>query len=304
MIVNEDIFNLKGIDSVHDATVSNEILDSIVEFFDWGLLQKGNYFNVTLAETNRKGVDLSRLKISESKAFTRGQAWDALRGNWVWQSGIGFTPNPILITGIYLNDTFILPTNSQNPYYIDYYNGRVVFNTAIPATSKVQVEHSYKWINVDYANSLDGMKSVQNGEEVLPPELTVRLPIIAIEVVNRGQMRGYELGGGQVIKTMVLFHCIATDEPTRNRMVDIVSYQNEKSIFTFDSVKIAKNGEFPLDYRGTPKAGALNFRDLVIKYPRYKLRFSNIQTSDMKMYANSLFGSTVKMDIELVKHDI
>lgn len=302
--MNEDIFNLKGIKSVHDATISNEILDSLVEFFDWGLLQKGNYFNVNLGEEDRKGVDLSKLILSDSKAFTTGRAWDGLKSNWVWQSGIAFSPSPIIATGIYLNDVFYALNNNTKPYYIDYFNGRVVFDTAIATTSKVQVEHSYKWIGVDYANSFDGIRAIQSDSQSLSTEMTIRLPIIAIEVVNRNKMTGYELGGGQIVETMVLFHCIARDEPTKNRMVDIISYQNEKSIFTFDSVRLAQNREFPLDYRGFPKPGALNFRDLVIKYPRYKLRFFNVKTSNMEMKGNSLFGATVKLDVELVKHDI
>lgn len=302
--MNEDIFNLKGFNSVHEPTISNEILDSIVEFFDWGLLQKGNYFNVLLGELDRRGNDVSKLKLSDSKAFTKGSAWEGLHPNWVWQSGISYWPNPVQISGIYVDNNF-LPLNSpSNPYYIDYYNGRVVFSTPIPTTSKVQVEHSYKWITVDYANSFDGIKSIRSDEETLPPELTIRLPTIAVEIVSRNKMTGYELGGGQLVETMVLFHCIAKDEPTRNRMVDIVSYQNEKSIFTFNSVKMAQENAFPLNYRGTPVSNALNFRDLVSKYPRYKLRFSNIKTGDMKMEANSLFGATVKLDVELVKHDI
>jgi len=302
--MNQDIFNLKGFNSVHDPTISNEILDGVVEFFDWGLLQKGNFFNVTLGELDREGKDLSLLNHSESKGIPIGRAWEGNCPNWVWQSGIGYTPAPIVADGIYLNDTFLPLNNTTNPYHIDYYNGRVIFDMAQDPISKVQVEHAHKWINVEYANSFDGMKSVQTEGDKLPPELTIKLPVLAVEVVSRNKMTGYELGGGQLVETMVLFHCIARDEPTRNRMVDIVSYQNEKSIFTFDSVKIAKNGDFPIDHRGFPTPGALNFRDLVIKYPRYKLRFSNLKTSDMKMEANTLFGATVKMDVELIKHDI
>ena len=299
-----DIFNLKGFNSVHDPTVSNEILDSLVEFFDWGLLQKGNYFNVELGETDRQGNDLSRLSVSKSRSFTQGSAWDAINPNWVWQSGVEHSPQPLIPDGIYLDDNFLPLDSLTNPYYIDYYNGRVVFESPIPSSSKVQVVHSYKWINVDYANSIGTMKSILEQEDTLPPELTVKLPLISIEVVNRNKMTGYELGGGQWIDTMVLFYCIARNEPIKNRMVDIVSYQNDKSIFTFNSMKIAQNGDFPLDQNGTPKDDALNFKELVAQYPRYKLRFSNVSTSSMTMKENNLFGGVVKMDVELAKHDI
>ena len=36
--------NLKGFTSVFQYTLNNDILDGLVEFFDYGLLEKGNYF--------------------------------------------------------------------------------------------------------------------------------------------------------------------------------------------------------------------------------------------------------------------
>ena len=42
--------SLKGIDNVFVQTLNNEIQDNLIEYFDWGLLEKGNYFNVTLGE--------------------------------------------------------------------------------------------------------------------------------------------------------------------------------------------------------------------------------------------------------------
>ena len=39
--------NLKGFNSVFDSTLNNELQDNIIEFLDWNLLGKGNYFNVT-----------------------------------------------------------------------------------------------------------------------------------------------------------------------------------------------------------------------------------------------------------------
>ena len=59
-------YDLKGFDSVHDPNPNNEIQDNLIEFFDWGLLNKGNYFNVTLGETSSRGDDYSRLRIVDT----------------------------------------------------------------------------------------------------------------------------------------------------------------------------------------------------------------------------------------------
>ena len=76
-------FNLKGFDSVFDATLNNELQDNIVEFFDWTLLRKGNYFNTTFGETSPNGFDYSQLRLSSDKRYTSGTAWEGFRENWV-----------------------------------------------------------------------------------------------------------------------------------------------------------------------------------------------------------------------------
>ena len=38
---------------------------------------------------------------------------------------------------------------------------KVIFDSAIPTGSTVQVEHSYKWINVCYANNLPWIREIQ-----------------------------------------------------------------------------------------------------------------------------------------------
>jgi hypothetical protein len=128
---------LKGFSTVFDATLNNEIQDGLIEYFDWALLEKGNYFNVTRGEVGPSGQDMSRLRLSEDERFTTGCAWDGFRKNWVWQSGVSFSPSPIVglnnskpgISGVYINDVFYPSTTTgQYEHYVDYYNGRVVLN--------------------------------------------------------------------------------------------------------------------------------------------------------------------------------
>jgi hypothetical protein len=67
--------NIDGINSIFDTTLNNELQDNIVEFFDWALLQKGNYFNVTLNEVSSDNLDYSILRKSGNNNFTDGFAW-------------------------------------------------------------------------------------------------------------------------------------------------------------------------------------------------------------------------------------
>ena len=218
-----------------------------------------------------------------------------------------------------MDDTFY-PTTTTGAYahHVDYFNGRVVFDSPIPTGSKVQVEHSYKWINVVYANSVPWLREIQyrsydvNGEFLqpskgkwdIPPEARLQLPAIAVEIVPRRNITGFQLGGGSYVNTDVLFHCIAEDEITRNKLVDIVSLQNEKTFYAFNSNLVASSGDFPLDYRGTPVSGALNFEELVLKHYGPDIRLKNSSVQGMEVINSNFCAGTVKLTAEVIKTNV
>lgn len=324
--------NLKGFDSVFENNLSNEIQDNMVEFLDWTLLEKGNYFNVTLGETSPNGSDYSALRISSSQHYSSGQAWEGFRKNWVWQSGVeqpeGMDP-PIVgssvaipgISGVYVDDTFY-PSDTDGAYShkVDYFNGRIVFDSAIATTSKVQAEHSYKYINVVYASNLPWLREVQyrtlepnsffanknRGDFTLPAEARLQLPAIAVEVVPRRSFSGYQLGGGQYVYTDVVFHCLAENSYTRNQLLDIISLQNEKSFFLFDSDKIADSGAFPLDYAGIPISGALRYPELIATYSNThrEVRMKDMTIQNMDAINSNLYGGIVRVTTEYIRRGI
>ena len=319
--------NLKGFNNIFDATVGNELQDNIVEFLDWGLMEKGNYFNVTKGETGPNGSDYSRLELSSSPHFNAGQAWDGFRSNWIWQSGVSSSPSPIVgtnanapgISGVYVDDVF-RPSSGVGTYShtIDYFNGRVIFDTAIPTGSKVQAEYSYKYANVIYANNVPWLREIQyrtldvpasfgnttKGEFKVPAEMRIQLPAIAVEIVPRRSFRGYQLGGGQYIYTDVLFHCIAEDAYTRNSLLDIVSLQNEKTIRLFNSTKLGASGAFPIDYRGVPVPSALRYPDLVDKYHGGSARFLDSTVQGMEIINSNFTAGICRLTTEVIKTNI
>lgn len=316
--------NLKGFDSVFENTLCNELQDNIIEFFDWGLLQKGNYQNVTLNEVGPNGENYSKLRISSNPNFPSGQAWEGFRQNWVWQSGINYSPGPLVgnnitkpgISGIYVNNTFY-PSSSSGTYAfnVDYNNGRVIFNNPIPTGSTVKAEYSYKYISVIYANNLPWIKEIQyktldvppsfkiqdKGDYIIPPESRVQLPAIAIEIVPKRTMKGYQLGGGQFVNSDVLFHCLAEDEYTRNKLIDIVSLQNDKTIRLFDSNSISNSGDFPYNYMGFPVSGALLYPELLTKHPRGLARIQNANVQNMTLLNSNFYVGIVRMTIETIE---
>lgn len=321
--------NLKGFTSVFQYTISNDILDGLVEFFDWALLEKGNYFNVSVGELAPNGADYSRLRPLESGTYDSGQAWEGFKDNWVWQTGVNYSPKPITtdnsgtpgISGVYIDDIFYSSsTSGQYSHYVDYQNGRIVFDSPISSTAKVQAEYSYKWINVTYAGNLPWLRHVQqrndypyvnfvdntNVEQSMPSDLSLQLPMIAIEVVPKRTFRGYQLGGGQWIDTDVIFHCVAEDEVTRNKLVDIVSLQNDKTINLFNTNEIHASGSYSLDYRGMPVSGALEYPQILndTNYYGGNLYLKNTVVQNMDIINSNIYGGIVRMTTEGVKTNI
>lgn len=314
---------LKGFDNIHNYGLTTNIQDSLVEYFDYALLEKGNYYNVDKGEQSPNGQDMSRLRLSSNDSFAPGQVWEGFRGNWVWQSGIsvsgmtppivGTDPNNPGISGVYVNNQFE-PCSGVGTYAhkIDYFYGRVVFDSPIPTGSVVQAEHSYKYINVVYANNVPWLREIQmrtkyptsrfydtnTGSWDVPPESRLQLPAIAIEVAPVRRFKGYQLGGGQWVYTDVLFHCVAEDENTRNMLIDIVSLQNEKSVYSIDGDKLDREGKFPLDQGGTPKPSALLYPELIGGYNAGKFRMNDSKVEDMRTLTPDLFGGIVRFTTE------
>jgi hypothetical protein len=128
------------------------------------------------------------------------------------------------------------------------------------------------------------------------------LPAIAVEIVPRRTLRGYQLGGGQFVETDLLFHCLAEDEFTRNKLVDIISLQNDKTIYMFNSNNIANSGDFPLNYMGVPTSGALRYPELLEKYPRGQLRLKNSTVQGMQLM--NIYAGIVRLTAESIEATI
>jgi hypothetical protein len=322
-----DYLKLKGFNDIFETTLNNELQDNIIEFLDWALLEKGNYFNVTLNETSPNGQDYSLLRLSSNDNYLYGQAWEGFRKNWVWQSGVNHSPAPIVgtnntipgISGVYINNQFYSSTTSGTySHKVDYYNGRIIFDSPIPSGSKVQVEHSYKYVNIIYANNLPWLReiqyrtqepslsflNVQKGEFSLPAEMRVQLPAIAVEIVPKRTLRGYQLGGGQFVDTDIIFHCLAEDENTRNKLLDIMSFQNDKTILMFNSNTIANSGAFPLNYFGVPVSGALRYPDLINKYASNRIRLKNAIVQNMDLINTNFYAGLVRLTAEVINTQI
>lgn len=251
----------KGVTNIGYAHITDQLNNNIVSLVDYGLLCLGGFMTVNFNQSYAYGGNHSSLRLSNDSRYTRGRVWESARSNWVWEQNIEYGQQPISISGIYVNNVFI-PNNSG--YYIDYPKGRVVFDQAISATSTVSLEYSYRYYNV-YNSKVPFFQYLMNDSfSQSSPEYTqygsgawsifsdsrAQLPAIFPYVVDRRKWEPKQLGGGTYCIQDIIFYCFAESETDRDKIIDILSSQEEKKIFFYDKNLINAATGYPLNFSG------------------------------------------------------
>jgi hypothetical protein len=263
---------LANLNNAQDSTLSNILLDNFVYFYDWGFLDRGSFFNIKIPHSGIYGGNRHKLRPVDDPNYSDGKVWEAYRKNWVWESGISATTQqPISISGLFINNTFYATGNVSKPYYIDYTNGKIIFNTAISTTSNVQLEYSHKWVEVVPAQGIpffreiqlgsfrndDGFQVSNSGGWAQLGETRVQLPTIAVEVLTPQSLQGYQLGGGQWVNNDIVFYVLTENHWECMNIMDSILYQNDRTIHLFNPTSIAISGTFPFNYRNELNANAV-----------------------------------------------
>mgnify|MGYP006276107577 CR=1 FL=1 len=263
---------LANLNNAQDATLSNILLDNFVSFYDWGFLDRGSFYNISIPQSGIYGGDRHVLRLVDDPNYNDGQVWEGYRENWVWESGINATSQqPIKISGVFVGNTFYATGNITNPYYIDYKHGRVVFDTAISTTSNVKLEYSHKWVEVVPAEGITWFRQIQqrsfrnesdfqvsnSGGWANLGQSRVQLPAVAVEVIPAQKMIGYQLGGGQWSNTDIVFYVITENHWECANIMDAILYQNDRTIHLFNPTEAGISGCLPFNYRNELTANAI-----------------------------------------------
>lgn len=307
---------LKGIAQIGDSSLSQIIKTNLVYYLNWGFIDKGAYFNVSIPQSGAYGGDESRLRPAVSPYYTNGQVWEAFRSNWVWESGVSQPTQPIQVSGVFVDNTFHAVGSN---HHVDYINGQIVFDSAISTTSVVRTEYSYRWINAYDANDVPWFRETQfssqridtdkffnigSGDLSSMVQTRLQLPAIAIELVD-GDYAPYQIGLGQYSYNDVIFHVIAEDGDTADKLADVLADQNEKTIFLFNPDLLADSGNFPLNFQGSIASGAMVYPDLVVPvedggFRWRKMRFFDARKQRKNRVHNNLYIKPVRMTTEVV----
>lgn len=304
--------DLKGIDSYGENLVDDHIRANLISFFDWGFINKNAFHNVTIPTSGQYGGSKHKLELTNDPRYTNGQVWQAFRGNWVWQSGL--TTNPIPFSGVNVGGVF-RPLSGVGPYshYVDYPNGRVIFNTAISETSNVTAEYSYKLVNVVDAYQTKFFRDLQensfrldspeftnpsSGNWAVTPENRLQLPAVAVEVTNAKKYTPLQIGGGQIVKTKVIFHVLSESDKQASHIATIIGMQNEKTNNTFNVNSVSQGNRSPLDYRGSIASGALTHPQMVDAFNYRKISIIDMNSQEGQ-WLNNVFYIPVSFNAEV-----
>ncbi len=311
----------RGITNIGDSTATERIKTNLINYFNWSFLQVGAYFNINIPQSGAYGGDESRLRPVSDPYRTDGQTWEGFRKDWVWESGVAKSPNPIQVSGVFVNDTFH-PT-SGGDHYVDYINGQIVFDTAIATTAIVRTEHSVRWIHFYDGDDIPWIKETQfeshridpdsffnigSGDRSQLAQTRLQLPAVIVETVD-GHYVPFQLGLGQYSYTDIIFHIVAEDGNTADKLGDAIAEQGAgeagKSIFMFNPDLIALSGTFPLNWQGAIASGdKKTFPELVIPaedggFRWRKLRMFDSRRQKTNKINQNLYIKPVRMTTEV-----
>lgn len=328
-----------GVSSIGEKLMLAQIENNIKSFLEWGFLNIGGFINVERLQTNIYNNPLSKLKPTEDPNYANGRVWQTIRKDWVWEDNInyqkciapsgeysvancpsGYLQNsqPILIDGLYINNSFYpLNTSGSLSYNVDYINSRIIFNSGIPINSNVEMEYSYRWVQVySYDNAkwwqqlqyktddnLSHFNQINKGDFSILSNNRIQLPAIIIESIARGLSKPFQLGDKSlVMKQEIMLHIVAENMNDRNNLIDILRLQQDKFIRMYDTNLVIKNNVQPFNIDGSLNNNRLTYGDLVFNnnYIWLNARLTDIFASEVESFSPFLSEANVKLTVEII----
>lgn len=319
--------SLRGLSTIGEAGLSAQLEYNVLYFLQWGLLGLGAFATVERSQASASGFyggDMSRLRLSEDPNYSGGQVWEGFRKDWVWETGIECSTQPIRVSGVWVNGTFH-PTSGVGSYahHVDYPNGRVVFNSPLPSSATVQASFSYRYVHLAHSDSpwwlhahseslrVDNSHFLQTGSGAwaVPAERRLQLPAIIVEPVtnfHQASIKPLALGGGRTVQQDIRLNILAETPADRNALHDLLVDQWEKRIHAFDLNRAVAATGLPLDYKGSPLEGPRMYPDMVKPYTEgpyhygyNQIRVAETKSSEVDNEVYGLYAAIVRWTCEM-----
>ena len=312
-----------GVDNIGSTMFLNELENNYKSFLDWGFLNIGGFTNVEKPTQNISYFNLNFLKTTTDNNNLENRVWQAPRKDWVHESGIVFSGvSPINVSGVYVNNTlYPAPTGSGSlTYSINYPEGKILFNSMVAASSLVEVEYSYKniqvykmeefpyWKEIQYRSleNKTGMSLSDKGDFAINSENRVQLPAVVIESVARSESKPFRLGDKSlIIEQDILLHILSDNPRDKNNIVDILRLQEDREIWLYNTNEVIKSGLYSLNYNGSKNITGQNYYNIVnnenLRW--LKCRITDVSISEINFVNIRMYGSVVRVSNEIIFTD-
>lgn len=269
----------KTIDNIGDSLLSDTLETNLIEYFKWSFLNIGAFFNITIPTSGHFGGNQHILRLGHDRNYTKGKVWESARKDWIWESGIDRSTQPIQISGVYINGTFV-PKDSTGQYQhqIDYPNGRIIFTNALNINTVVSCEYSPRYVQVYDASSPWFHKLQMNSFRVddshyslygsgiysIHPSERVQLPAMVIRVLPIERRVPKEIGSlATWTHKEVDFHILTESDFELKQLHDIVQDCYNHTIVLFNKNTIKAQQAFPLNYNGSLSSNPKTYPQLI-----------------------------------------
>lgn len=278
-------FKFYGITEYGKPYLSEQLETNVQYKLSWGFLEAGAFHNVIIPTSGIYGGNFHRLRPAKDLGYTDGQVWESPRKNWVWETGLERSTQPLRVSGVYINGNF-QPATGVGPYAhtLDYWNGRVIFDNAISTTAEVTCEYSYRYVNVYDASTIgDFRKEIQDGSFRVEdtqylqfgsgswdthPRKRIQLPAVIVEAqpqVNR--VKGVELGSLRAeVEQYLLCHVWTSNDNDFKQIHDILTYQDGTTIDLFDKNSLINADGLGLMFDGSPNPSGVMYSEMFVQH--------------------------------------
>ncbi len=317
----------KGVTSLQKDSLSNNLLLGVQDFLSWGFLQIGAFQNISRDPPVSGHIDNDlfyryRLRKSDDPNYEIGQVWEGFRNDWVWESGFSYEgTEPITVSGVWVNDSFYGSGDATYSHYVDYPNGRIVFDYPLLSENVVEANFSHRTVGISLADEqyvqelmfnsyemedLDSYLISSSGTRNRLGERRLQMPIVALELAQCRGRTGWQLGGGQIEENDLLFHIFAENQFDKNNIRDVILNQSEKVLYLMDRGMMQEKAGYPFQLNGLgyPNDNVKMYPDMVAPTGTWhtgdggfrwkQARLDNVVSSDMPPVNGWLHRCTIR----------
>lgn len=246
--------NLDGITFYGNPSLEESVLQNLISFFKYGLLELGAFVTIATGQLDYQGYDQSKLQPLFANSVANYRIYRGSKHDWVWENDVNLKysggTQPTVSTGVYVNGTLA----TTGGYYVDFSRGQVVFANAQSSSATIQIPHTLRGVQV-YPFESNEFRQVAYGWNDRSVNTTgiadysykAYLPAIFVRIAESKTDRGLELGSrAKLARLETEFHIFAANPYELRKLSDICYMLEEKGITLYDIQGAPK----PLDYYG------------------------------------------------------